>query len=47
MLKDYLSNIDGTKDMIDNCLDIVERSNGIVIFGAGVGGGGTLSVINE
>lgn len=38
LLKDILENVDGTREMINTCLDLVSKSNGIVIFGAGVGG---------
>ena len=38
MLKEQLLRYDGTKEMIESCVEIVKKSDGIVIFGAGVGG---------
>ena len=42
MLKDLLKTEDGTKKMVNECLKIVKNSSGIIIFGAGVGGGNAL-----
>lgn len=38
MLYDRLEKADGTRDMINACLNIVNESNGVIAFGAGVGG---------
>ena len=37
-LQEQLVKIDGTTQMVDSCLKMVEDSPGIIIFGAGVGG---------
>ena len=37
-LNNLLSHEDGTQRMVEDCIDIIEQSAGVVIFGAGVGG---------
>lgn len=38
MLINELYDYDGTKKMVTRCLDLTRNSNGIIVFGAGVGG---------
>lgn len=38
LLSNLASN-DGTKEMVRSCIEAVLESKGIIIFGAGVGGG--------
>lgn len=42
LLKELLRNDDGTQKMIDDCINVVQQSEHLVLFGAGVGGGSTL-----
>lgn len=37
-LIDYLSSEDGTERMVSECLKFVDESDGIIAFGAGIGG---------
>ena len=43
-LKEKLEFRDGTKEMVKACLEVVKSNEKIVLFGAGVGGGGFITL---
>ncbi len=47
MLKELLSKYDGTKQMVEDCVNVVKNSDGIVIFGAGVGGAALYKILKQ
>lgn len=46
-LKEQLSQYDGTTEMVESCLDLVRESEKVIIFGAGVGGGSSISLFRK
>ena len=46
-LERVLSANDGTNVMLNACLEVVKKSKKVVIFGAGLGGGGIYNVLKE
>ena len=44
-LERVLSANDGTNVMLNACLEVVKKSKKVVIFGAGIGGGGLYNVL--
>ena len=47
MLREILEHEDGTVAMINRCLEVVRNSNGIVAFGAGVGGAALYNLLKD
>lgn len=46
-LIDKLERLDGTKRMVEECMDVVRKSEGVIIFGAGVGGRALYEIIRD
>lgn len=46
-LRDVLEKRDGTGNMIERCLEVVKKSQGVVIFGAGVGGAKIYNILKD
>lgn len=46
-LREQLESSDGTQTMMESCLECVKKSNGVIPFGAGVGGGSLYDLLKE